>query len=102
MKAFLKFDDKNYGTNNNVVREILFMKNLRDVNKLRHPNIVELENFWVQKEPDGYYRMYMLMSYFGGAELGSNCIFDFFFPNDGKVTPLHFDIGEEGGKEVIG
>jgi hypothetical protein len=35
------------------------MKNLRDVNKLRHPNIVELENFWVQKEPDGYYRMYL-------------------------------------------
>lgn len=36
------------------------MKNLRDVNKIRHPNIVELENFWVQKEPDGYYRMYYL------------------------------------------
>ena len=31
MKAFLKFDDKNYGSNNNIVREILFMKNLRDV-----------------------------------------------------------------------
>ena len=26
-----KFDDKNYGSNNDIVREILFMKNLRDV-----------------------------------------------------------------------
>mgnify|MGYP001807148718 CR=1 FL=1 len=78
------------------------MKNLRDVNKLRHPNIVELENFWVQKEADDQFRMYMLMSYFGGAELGTNCIFDFFFPSDGKVVPLHFDLGENQGKEVIG
>ena len=47
MKAFLNFNDKNYGKNNNIVREILFLKHLRDVLKLSHPNIVELENFWV-------------------------------------------------------
>lgn len=47
MKAFLKFDDSNYGFNNNIVREILFLKNLRDVHKVYHPSIVELENFWV-------------------------------------------------------
>ena len=34
------------------------------------------------------------MSYFGGAELSSNCIFDFFFPNNGSTLPLHYDIGE--------
>ena len=27
----MKFNDKNYGINNNVIREILFLKNLRDV-----------------------------------------------------------------------
>lgn len=59
MKAFLKFDDKNYGSNNNIVREILFMKNLRDVQKIKHPNIVNLNNFWIQKENDGNYRMYV-------------------------------------------
>lgn len=47
MKAFLTFSDENYGLNNNIVREILFLKNLRDVHKLKHPNIVDLENFWV-------------------------------------------------------
>lgn len=47
LKAILKFDDTNYGSNNNVVREILFLKNLRDVVKIKHPNIVELETFWV-------------------------------------------------------
>ena len=57
MKAFLRFDDKNYGSNNNIIREILFMKNLRDIHKIRHPNIVGLDHFWVQKELDGNYRL---------------------------------------------
>ena len=47
LMAVLRFDDTNYGKNNNVMREILLMKNLRDVYKLSHPNIVELENFWL-------------------------------------------------------
>ena len=40
-------DDSNYGCNNNCVREILLMKNLRDVHRIRHPNIVELEDYWL-------------------------------------------------------
>ena len=102
MKAFLKFDDKNYGSNNNIVREILFMKNLRDVEKIKHPNIVQLEHFWIQKENDGNYRMYVQMSYFGGTNLTSNCNFDFFYPNEAKTLPFHADLGENKGKEVIG
>ena len=83
----MNFDDKNYGLNNNIIREILFLKNLRDVAKARHPNIVDLQNFWTQKDSEGLYRMYILMEYFGGADLSCNCIFDFFFPNQGKAQP---------------
>ena len=61
LKAIMKFDEHNYGSNNNVVREILFLKNLRDVYKITHPNIVELENFWVQKDKEGNFRLYVLM-----------------------------------------
>ena len=46
--------------------------------------------------------MCLMMEYFGGAQLGNNCIFDFFFPNEGKKPPLHLDLGEKSGKEVIG
>ena len=45
--ALQNFDDSNYGSNNNVVREILLLKDLRDVFKLQHPNIVELKDFWI-------------------------------------------------------
>ena len=74
----------------------------RDVEKIKHPNIVQLEHFWIQKENDGNYRMYVQMSYFGGTNLTSNCIFDFFYPNEGKTLPFHADLGENKGKEVIG
>lgn len=42
------------------------------------------------------------MSYFGGTDIAANCIFDFFFPNEGRKNPLHLDLGEERGREVIG
>ena len=42
------------------------------------------------------------MSYFGGTNMASNCIFDFFFPNEGKSTPLHNDLTDDNGKEAIG
>ena len=44
----------------------------------------------------------MLTSYFGGQDLISNCLYDFFFTNDGKVLPVHHDLGESEGKNVIG
>ena len=61
LKAVLRFDDHNYGSNNNVIREILLMKNLRDVYKLKHPNIIELENYWYSPDQEGNYRFFILM-----------------------------------------
>ena len=45
--AISNFNDDNYGKNNNVVRELLFMRNMRDVYKIKHPNIINMESFWI-------------------------------------------------------
>lgn len=42
------------------------------------------------------------MQYFGGTDYTANCVFDFFYPNEGKSMPLHLDIGETGGRECLG
>ena len=46
--------------------------------------------------------MYILTSYFGGADLISNCVYNFFFTNYGKSEPLHSDFSSSEGKSIIG
>jgi serine/threonine protein kinase len=45
-RAFVYFDDRNCSQANNLVREIKFLKEIRDIDKIKHPNIVELVCSW--------------------------------------------------------
>ena len=39
-------DDSNYGSNNNIVREVIILKKIRDLMAITHPNIVTLKEYW--------------------------------------------------------
>ena len=47
-QTLIKLDEKKIeGFHKNIIRQVAFLKTLRDVTKLTHPNLIELEHFWV-------------------------------------------------------